>query len=123
MSGELSQSYGVQERRRSPRLRVRELNSIDLHHAGEPLPVRDVSLDGFAIECEKYFEPGTLHMFSLLPSNGSAVTSLVQVVRSDRAPGRSLVVTGFRFSLIQPHTRSEVEALIRSVSAESGLAT
>lgn len=104
------------ERRLAPRIRASSVLRIDLRRSGEPVPVQDVSLSGFAIESPSPIEPGTLHYSSLIPRLGAPITVLSQVVRSDRAPGTSHYVVGFRFSMMEVGARREVNRVIEAIA-------
>ncbi len=113
-------SAGTRERRRSPRVRVRSVLRTDLHHSGEPLPVRDLSFGGFGVESPAPMEAGTLHSCEFLLHELPSVTLLAQVVQSERASGRSDFVTHFRFAMIEPDAGQRVNGLIEAVAGALG---
>ena len=104
------------DRRLSPRIRASAVLLIDLRRSGQPVPVQDVSVSGFAIESPAPIEPGTMHRSTLIPKQGEPVTVLAQAVRSDRAPGTSHYVVGFRFSMMEVSVRQQVNQVIEAVA-------
>ena len=115
-TGSLSGSFTVRERRRAPRVRVGSTLGVVLRRPGPPVPVRDVSLVGFAVESAGPVQPGTLHQCELMPVTGPSEILLAQAVRSDRVPGTSHFVTGFQFSTIEPDSRLRISRLIDVVT-------
>jgi hypothetical protein len=101
-------------------MRVPSVLQADIRHAADLVPVHDLSFGGFSIVSAAPHETGTLHRCDLLPVHAPPVTLLAQVVRSDHAPGSSHFITGFRFSMIEPHSRQDVNGLIDSVARSLG---
>jgi hypothetical protein len=54
-------------------VRIAAAGTLEVHHASiqTAMPVRDVSLDGFALECPVPFVPGTEHRFKFTAYDGA----------------------------------------------------
>jgi len=111
---------GTRERRRAPRVRVRSVLQADLRHAGDPLPVRDLSSGGFAAESPAPIQHGTLHHCDFLLHETPLVTLLAQVVQSEHASGSGLFVTHFRFAMIESDFTQRVNGLLEAVASSAG---
>jgi hypothetical protein len=87
--------------------------------AGTPhVVLKDISLDGFAIEGACPFRPGNRHDFAFTTHAGRVIPMTAEVVMSRALSGpRTTYQTGFRFIGTDIATVEAIESLIDAVTS------